>query len=150
MIANIQSGDDSSYPRNLTAMGGKLYFSAENSTNGRELWVYDPSKDVESGVNPIMVADIWPGSDSDGEPNSSYPDYLTAMAGKPYFNPNNGTNGYELRFYDPSKDVNSGVNPRIVADINSQGGSDPQHLTELGGKLYFSAENDENGIELCN
>ena len=29
-----------------------------------------------------MVDDIWPGSDSDGEPNSSYPDYLTAMAGK--------------------------------------------------------------------
>ena len=29
-------------PKYLTAMGGKLYFRANNGTNGQELWVYDP------------------------------------------------------------------------------------------------------------
>ena len=46
---------------NLTAMGGKLYFVAPSFGNGYELWVYDPSKDVNSGENPRMVDDIWPG-----------------------------------------------------------------------------------------
>ena len=99
MVANIRSASDSSLPHELTAMGGKLYFTANNGNDGYELWVYDPSKDVESGVNPIMVDNIRSESDS------SYPEYLTAIGGKLYFTANNGVNGHELWFYDPSKVV---------------------------------------------
>ena len=76
IIANIWQGDNnSSNPKELTAMGGKLYFSATNSV-GDELWVYDPEDIVSNGVNPRMIADI------NSQGNNSYPTYLTAMGGK--------------------------------------------------------------------
>ena len=54
----------SSDPRYLTVFNDKLYFSAEDGTNGDELWVYDGMND------PTMVYDINPNTDS-------YPEYLT-------------------------------------------------------------------------
>ena len=133
MVADINSEGRgfSGLPSELTAMGGKLYFTANNGNDGYELWVYNPYN-IVSSENPVMVADIWPGSDlGDIFPNSSYPNSLTELGGKLYFQANNGDNGLELWVYDPEDIVSNDVNPRMVADINSPGNSFPRHLTVM-------------------
>ena len=74
-------------PSFLAVFNGKLYFQANDGTNGRELWVYD-------GTNtPSMVHYINSGG-------SSSPTYLAVFNGKLYFNANDGTNGRELWVYE--------------------------------------------------
>ena len=151
MVDDINSQGQSS-PAYLTAMAGKLYFIAYNDNDGNEL-ADDPSKDVNSGENPIMVADIWPGSTAyNGNiyPNSSSPYDLTELGGKLYFSAYNETNGYELWVYDPedivSTDATTDNPPRIAANIwPGSDGSEPAYLTAMGGKLYFRANNGVNG-----
>ena len=55
LVQDIRSGSNSSNPYSLTVFNDKLYFSANDSTNGQELWVYD-------GTNATMVQDIRSGS----------------------------------------------------------------------------------------
>ena len=133
----------------MATIDGKLYFAGENEENGLELWVYDPestnvynSEDpTNTSNNPRMIADIWPGSDS------GFPYNLTAMAGKLYFSAENGEDGVELWVYDPSKDVESGVNPRMIADTNTQGYTDPLYLPQWQVNFTSITNNGESGWE---
>jgi ELWxxDGT repeat protein len=52
MLADIYTGSDGSKPECLTMFNGRLYFSAEDGTYGKELWVY------EHYYAPNIVADI--------------------------------------------------------------------------------------------
>ena len=85
MVKDITSGSGSSYPYYLTAVGNTLYFTADDGTNGSELWKSDGTA---SGT--VMVKDIYSGS------SSSSPSSLTAVGNTLYFRANDGTNGYEL------------------------------------------------------
>jgi ELWxxDGT repeat protein len=72
---NPGNGDDflmDSSPANLTVFNGKLYFSADDGTHGRELWCFD-------GTETRMVLDINPGQ------YGSYVSELTVYNGKLYF-----------------------------------------------------------------
>ena len=40
MVKDIYSGSGSGYPSYLTAIGNTLYFTANDGTNGYELWKY--------------------------------------------------------------------------------------------------------------
>src|SRR5690606_33092136 len=71
-VVDVNPGDSSSWPSELTAVGNTLYFVADHPTYGRELWRYD-------GNEAPVVADIWAGS------ASSYPFELTAYDGSLYF-----------------------------------------------------------------
>ena len=89
MVKDINSGDDSSDPYYLTAVGNTLYFQADNGINGEELWKSDGT---EAGT--VMVKDINSGG------NSSVPSEFTVIGNTLYFAATEfGTNGSELWMY---------------------------------------------------
>ena len=71
--SGVSSGDVGLAP--FPALGGIVYFPANDGVNGTELW---QSNGSEGGT--VLVADIRPGSGL-GQPYSSYPDFLTAAQG---------------------------------------------------------------------
>jgi len=125
-----------SYPREMTVVGNKLFFVADDGTNGRELWVSDGT---ENGT--AMVWDIRNG------PDGSFPEHLTGMgASTLYFSANDGTNGRELWATDGTS-----AGTYLVDDIRSgPGSSSPSDFAvdEGSGKLYFAADNGTHGKEL--
>ncbi|WP_168205895.1 ELWxxDGT repeat protein [Geobacter sp. FeAm09] len=123
-------------PAELTAFNGKLYFAANDGTNGTELWVTDGT-----ATGTVMVKDI---NTTAGA--SSYPRSLAVMGSKLYFSATDGTNGYELWASDGTS-----AGTAMVKDINtsSAGASSyPGGFTAMNGKLYFQANDGVNGYEL--
>jgi ELWxxDGT repeat protein len=125
-------GGASGRPQQLTAVNGKLFFIANDGTNGWELWVSDGT---ESGT--VMVKDIYPGS-------GSYPESLTPFNGALYFTATNNESGRELWKSDGTeagtfllKDIWPGFNSSL-----------PYYLVEFNGHLFFSASDGANGREL--
>lgn len=129
----------SSSPRNLIAMGNKLYFTADDGETGRKLWVSDGTKE---GTN--LVKDIDREGDRD---NAGYlnPQHLTSFNNKLYFTAGDDRTGRELWVSDGTEQGTS-----LVKDINLEEGkgSEPDNFTEFNNKLYFSADDGENGREL--
>jgi ELWxxDGT repeat protein len=95
MVKDINPGSASGIPPSLTAVGGRLLFSAADNirilfgatdgTNGTELWVSDGT-----AAGTVMVADINPGAGNSGPAN------FTRIGGLVFFSANNGTIGIEL------------------------------------------------------
>src|SRR3990172_1477412 len=81
-VADIRLEGVGSYPRNLTDVGGTLYFRADDGTSGEELWKSDGTT-----AGTVRVADIRPGS------FSSYPGNLTNVGGTLYFSASDATSG---------------------------------------------------------
>lgn len=126
LTADINPGGSSS-PKDLILYGGNMYFTADDGTNGRELWVYD-------GTNPpSMVANINPAGSAD-------PGDLVVYNGNLYFRANDGVNGNKLWMYD-------GVNPPAMV-LGGANNSFPAEMTVYSGKLYFSSYHYPEGIEL--
>jgi ELWxxDGT repeat protein len=73
-VKDIIVGNTGSEVRHVTAMGGKVYFSANGGVHGRELWVSDGS---EAGTH--ILKDIAPGG------NSSNPRNMYAVGSKLVF-----------------------------------------------------------------
>lgn len=129
---NTTSGASSSFPEELTAFNGKVYFAADNGINGYELWVSDGTS-----AGTFLLKDINPSG-------SSYPTNLIVYNNKLYFTADNGANGTELWTSDGT---NAGT--VMVADLASgTNGSNPQNFTVAGAYLYFTADNGNNGTEL--
>jgi ELWxxDGT repeat protein len=76
---------NSSYPEELTAVGGTLFFVATNGRKGRELWRSDGT-----AASTVRVMDILPGA------VGSYPSNLTRMGGRLFFTADDGVRGTEL------------------------------------------------------
>ena len=134
LVKNINL-DDSSFPANFIEFGDQLYFSANDSENGRELWVSDGTQEGTQ-----LLADINPGSEG-----SSFFDNLV-INDKFYFSAS-GENGRELYVSDGTTE-----GTQLVADLlpgeNSFGsvyGSSPHDFVEFNNQLYFSASNDADG-----
>ena len=131
------SGNGNSVPTWLTVIGNTLYFSANDGTNGAELWKTDGTT---SGT--VMVKDINGGS------GSSNPICLTAIGNTLYFNAYDQTNGAELW---KSDGTTSGT--VMVKDIGSGSSSgnptcSGMSMPVLGSTLYFTADDGTNGNEL--
>jgi ELWxxDGT repeat protein len=117
----------------ITAYQGLLYFSPNDETVGRELFVYDPGDDTFA-----VAADIYP-----GEENSN-PEYYFVFEDLLFFYANDGASGTELWQYDAATGQAS-----LAADINpGSGGSSPQWFTAYAGELYFSAFHPDESYEL--
>jgi ELWxxDGT repeat protein len=123
---DIESGSGSSDPSNLTNVNGTLYFTATNSSNGRELWKIDSNTG-----NPVLFSDIELGSGSSG------PDNLTNVNGTLYFSASTSTNGNELWKIDPSTGSPVRVTNILSGIYEGQGGI--SDLININGTLYFSA-----------
>jgi ELWxxDGT repeat protein len=124
---------NSSGPSRFTEFKGLAYFSANDGTNGTELWVSDGTE-----LGTYMVKDINPG------PTGSAPGWLTPLGDFLYFTANQAGVGIELWRTDGTE-----ANTILVADIASgSNSSNPQYLTALNDTLFFSARTDTFGREL--
>lgn len=123
IVKDIATDWRSSNPSFLTVYNNELYFSAENTTYGRELWKTDGT---DAGT--VLVKDINPGDDD------SDPEWLTVSNGYLYFSANDGINGSELWRTDGTEN-----GTQLVKDIHpGNGNSYPKALAEFNGSLYFS------------
>lgn len=136
---NISSGAGNAEPSYMTTLNSSLYFNASNGTDGKELWEYTGSG------NPSQIRNANGGINNGGASN---PAYLTVFNNKLYFNADGGDGtGKEIWVYDPSV-TQSDTNPSRITDINTSGDSNPSNLIVYNNKLYFSATDGINGVEL--
>jgi ELWxxDGT repeat protein len=123
----------SSVPAELTVLGNKFYFSANNG-NGRELW---KSSGTTSGT--ILFKETNPSLTVGGNP-----ELLTLVNDKIYFRANNGLNGVELWSTDGTPGGTAMVQD-IEAGVAS---SNPEQIFESGGKIFIVVTTSVYGREI--
>ncbi len=136
--------NDGIYPSDLTAVGGTLYFSANDGLaafggvgDGDQLWKSDGT-----AAGTTMVTD-----GNDGVAKASlFPYELTNVGGTLYFAAADLDDGEQL-----FKSDGTAAGTTMVADIpgaNGYPGSYPGNLTAEGSQLYFSASGAGQGTQL--
>ncbi len=140
----------SSNPSDLTALGDKLYFVADDGEHGRELWVSDGTAD---GTHLVIDLDPTTNGDTPGDG----PGHLTVFQDQLYFFASDGVHGTELWTSDGSSE-----GTHLVKDINPGAGSSGGTFTPpsgtwlasafdmlvVGDRLYFAADDGTHGTEL--
>ena len=129
-------------PSDFVDFGSFTFFVANNGANGRELWKTDGT-----AQGTTLVADVFAGA------GSSNPTDLVNVNGVLYFSANDGTNGRELWRSDGTaagtvmvKDLFTGT---FVSGYQTfPNSSNPAALTNVDGKLFFTARNGVAGTEL--
>ena len=135
LVQDIWSGPVDSNPTEMTQHKIILVlFSADHGDFGRELWI------SYAGFGASLVKDIR----TSGLDPGSYPDYFTANGDAVYFAAtcDDGT-GRELWKSNGTPDGTV-----MVKDIRPGASSNPQYLTSIKGKIYFSANDGVHGTEL--
>lgn len=136
IVKDIFEGTSGSAPRELTNVNGTLFFVANDGLNGDELWKSDGT--VEGTV---LVKNLRDGA------LTSFPANLTAVGNTLFFTAEDNDHGYELWKSDGTE-----AGTVLVKDINttsvSFGSSRPSNLTNVDGRLFFTAEDGIHGDEL--
>ena len=127
----------SSNPFQLTEVGGKLFFAADDVFgDGLELWMSDGT---ESGT--VQVIDSLPGNDLYGAPLDGAPQLFGGLGGELLFTTTNSARDRELWITDGSP---AGTNE--LANINpATGDANVSDLIRFGSNLYFVANDGLNG-----
>src|SRR5262249_37526668 len=119
-------------PVNMTVAGNRLFFFANDGTNGQELWTSDGTT-----AGTTMVADLSPGS------VSTFTTSFAASNGLFYFDVFTSCLGNELFVSDGTQ-----AGTHCVDDIRPSGTSNPRKITDVNGPLYFTANDGTNGDQL--
>ena len=137
LVKDINPGDFYTRPYGLTDVGGTLFFIADVPTHVGALWKSDGT---EAGT--AMVKD--PGGDT-------YPSSLANVGSTLFFVANDLTHGLELWKSDGSaagtamvKDINTGCESLEPRNCDSR----PTWFTDVGGTLFFTAEDSTHSREL--
>ncbi|MCH8921734.1 MAG: tandem-95 repeat protein, partial [Planctomycetes bacterium] len=127
-----------SNPDKLIAAEGKLFFTADDGQSGQELWVSDGS---EGGT--VLVKDLSPG-ESNGYPSGTYI-YNTAVVDGILFFGSDLDDDIGGELWQSNGTLQGTF---LVADLfPGSSGSYPTGLTQVGGKLFFSATTEGAGEE---
>jgi ELWxxDGT repeat protein len=118
-------GTGYSDPGNLTNVNGILFYTANDGTNGSQLW-----ESNGSAAGTFMVADVNP-------PHGSNPSGLTNVNGTLFFSANDGTNGGQLW-----KSNGSTAGTVRVSNISPQGS-----VANVNGTLFFAADDGVHGSQ---
>jgi ELWxxDGT repeat protein len=131
LVKDIFPGVASSDPHHLTVVNDVLYFGADDSVNGDELW---RSNGTAEGT--ALIEDYALGAEN------SHPHGFTAFAGTVFFIAWRPEDGMELRALKGGKIT-------CVRDIAPDtASSHPDELVVLGNHLYFLANDGIHGKEL--
>lgn len=119
LVDDINPTGDAS-PLRLTVFKKSLYFTANDGTNGRELWQYNGTNTTLFDINTTAGA-------------GSSPTGLFPYQGHLYLSADDGTNGKELWRGD-------GTTFSLFLDINSgSGDATPNAFVEYNGQMVFTA-----------
>jgi ELWxxDGT repeat protein len=122
----------SSSPEELVTFQGKLFFTADTPSAGRELWVSDGTAN-----GTTLFRDLRSGS-ADSNPRN-----LIVVNGKLFFTAITAA-GRELWVSD-----GTAGGTHLVKDIRpGAAGSNGSQLTAVGSRLFFTANNGQTGTEL--
>ncbi len=133
LVKDIRPGAINSLPEYHTNANGVLFFSANDGTNGFELWKSDGT-----AAGTVMVKDINPGA------GHSTAEEITNVNGTVFFRAKDGINGVELW-----KSDGTAAGTVLVKDINpGPGHGGASGLTNVNGTLFFGADDGVNGAEL--
>ncbi|MBL8811835.1 MAG: hypothetical protein JNM43_16830, partial [Planctomycetaceae bacterium] len=122
-------------PQELTNVGGTLYFTANTSENGREIWKSDGT---EAGTN--IYQELYTGA------GHGSPEQLTNVNGALVFSAFSGSGdgtGRELWRFDLVANTSS-VSDIFRGTVNSS----PRNFMQAGNNVFFTASNGVNGEEL--
>ncbi len=138
-VADINPGPTGSDIDELTDVNGTLYFTADDGTNGIELWTSD-------GTAATLVEDAVPGGGINPGSADSAPADLTVLNGDLYFGADDG-DGEELWKAD-------GATATLIEDVVPGGGINPGSGSAIGtivksnSTLFFHGDDGTNGGEL--
>lgn len=146
-VADINPGGaNHSYPRDLFVFDDKLFFSADDGTNGRELWVSiktgGGSSKSSSNNNTTIFKNLNP-NNSPTNTKDSNPSNFFLFDNKMYFSASDGVNGNELWVSDGTV-----AGTIMKQNINPLGDSNPRDFIISNNLLFFSADDGVNGDEL--
>jgi len=149
-VADIRPGIASSFPTQLTAsptsgLGPVVYFTADDGTTGRELWVSDGT-----AAGTRIAADVRPGPDSSMQTalfdSFASESEATIVAfppsGSVAFVADDGVAGEEIWISDAS------TTSRLADILPGPGSSQPRQLTRAGRRIVFVADDGVHGREL--
>ncbi|OJJ15659.1 hypothetical protein BKI52_37890 [marine bacterium AO1-C] len=122
-----------------SVFNGKLYFAANNGTNGLELWVTDGT---EAGTQ--MLKDIRPGN----EDGISLELRSIVFGDKLYFVGNDGVTGSELWTTDGTEAGTQLFKDIYTDDANTNGMDQSPIFTVFDGKLFFGARDQQASTRL--
>lgn len=133
IVKEIYTGTTGSFPGNLTALGNKLCFTAQDALN-RQVWITDGT---EAGTIPLF--DALPNSRND-----SY-NYFVNCNGALYFS---ATVGVAFSA-EPYISDGTTAGTRLLKDITpGSNGCDARGYKYFNGKTYFIANTTTTGYEL--